>query len=46
MITGEYTELIENERIVMKWRMKDWKADDYSVVEIAYNDGGDNNCEL
>ena len=25
MIYGIYTELIQNEKIVMKWRMKDWK---------------------
>ena len=25
MITGYYTEVIDNEKIVMKWRMKDWK---------------------
>ena len=24
MITGQYVELVENEKIVMKWRMKDW----------------------
>ena len=46
MISGEYKEVVENERIIMKWRMKDWKEGEYSQVELKFSDGGDNNCEI
>ena len=45
MISGEYTEFNENESLVLKWRMKDWKADDYCVVEIVFSDS-DGNCDV
>ena len=40
MIEGEYQTLIENEKIVMKWRMKDWVDKCFCDVEILFADGG------
>ena len=33
-ILGEYVELVENERIQMKWKFKDWK--EYADLVITF----------
>lgn len=33
-ITGEFTEMVHNERLSMKWRLKSWPAEHYSEVKI------------
>jgi activator of HSP90 ATPase len=39
-ITGEYVELIQNEKIVQKWRNKSWPAGHFSSVTMTFNDKG------
>ena len=33
-VTGEYVELVENEKIVMRWRLKSWPDAHYSTVTL------------
>ena len=33
-VTGEYLELVENKKIVMKWRLKSWPDAHYSTVTL------------
>lgn len=40
-ISGSYTELIRNQRIVEKWRFKEWPADTFSTVTIELNQKSD-----
>ncbi|XP_074652499.1 activator of 90 kDa heat shock protein ATPase homolog 1-like [Tubulanus polymorphus] len=37
-ISGEFTELVLNEKIKMKWRLKDWPAAHYSEVTLTLDD--------
>ena len=46
MIQGEYKELTQDQKITMKWRMKDWGDDDWSDVVLTFSDAGDNSCEV
>ena len=46
MIQGEYKELVQDQKITMKWRMKDWADEEYSEVELSFQDAGDNSCEI
>ena len=46
MISGTYTELKENERIKMKWRMKDWVEETFSEVVMTFEDCGDETCDI
>eukprot|EP00350_Pseudokeronopsis_sp_OXSARD2_P012843 CAMPEP_0170557204 /NCGR_PEP_ID=MMETSP0211-20121228/19531_1 /TAXON_ID=311385 /ORGANISM="Pseudokeronopsis sp., Strain OXSARD2" /LENGTH=47 /DNA_ID= /DNA_START= /DNA_END= /DNA_ORIENTATION= len=38
-ISGEYIEVVENKKIEMKWKMKDWK--EYSNVVVTFEEGDD-----
>jgi len=40
-VTGEFTELIANKKIVQKWRYKTWPEAHYSTVTILLTDKGD-----
>ncbi len=40
MIDGEYVEIEENKKIVMKWRFKDW-GDQYADVVINFEEDED-----
>eukprot|EP00759_Apiculatamorpha_spiralis_P012669 PhF_6_TR19623/c0_g1_i1/m.28633 len=46
-ITGTYVELVENKRIVLKWRLSSWKSDEgtNSVVTIDLG-GSDGQCTM
>ena len=46
MIQGEYQSVQENEKIVLKWRMKDWAEGCFCDVDITFADGGNQDCEL
>ena len=46
MISGTYTELKENVQIKMKWRMKDWVEDCFSVVVMDFEDCGDDTVDI
>ena len=46
MIQGIYNEIIENQKISMKWKMKDWADEDYSEVEMTFSDAGNESCEI
>ncbi|XDB55327.1 hypothetical protein AB1E18_008793 [Capra hircus] len=35
-ITGEYTELLTNKKIVMKWRCRNWPEEHYAVVALNF----------
>lgn len=36
-VTGEYLQLVENKKIVMRWRLKSWPAAHYSTVTLKLN---------
>lgn len=42
IIHGSYTELVPNEKIVQKWRFKEWPEDVYSIVTIKLDQKSDN----
>uniref|UniRef100_A0AAA9TAF6 Activator of HSP90 ATPase homolog 2 n=1 Tax=Bos taurus TaxID=9913 RepID=A0AAA9TAF6_BOVIN len=35
-ITGEYTELLTNKKIVMKWRCRNWPEEHYAIVALNF----------
>ncbi|KAM5227554.1 activator of 90 kDa heat shock protein ATPase homolog 2 [Ctenodactylus gundi] len=35
-ITGEYTELLTNRKIVMKWRFRNWPEEHYATVALSF----------
>ncbi|EMP31758.1 Activator of 90 kDa heat shock protein ATPase like protein 2 [Chelonia mydas] len=37
-ITGEYIELLPSQRIVMKWRCRDWPHEHYATVALNFKD--------
>lgn len=39
-IYGEVTEIKPNEKVVMKWRMRDWADDQYSTVTLTFEQQG------
>lgn len=38
-ISGKFTQLIPNERIVQDWRLEDWKDGHYAKLDISLNQG-------
>jgi len=40
-VHGEFTELVPNEKIVMRWRFKSWPSDHYATISLAFRDKGD-----
>jgi activator of HSP90 ATPase len=39
-VTGEIVELIENKKIVEKWRFKEWPTDHYSKLVVEFEESG------
>jgi len=39
-VVGEFTELVPNQKLCMRWRMKSWPAEHYSNVTIDLEDKG------
>uniref|UniRef100_UPI00358EEE9E activator of 90 kDa heat shock protein ATPase homolog 1 n=1 Tax=Myxine glutinosa TaxID=7769 RepID=UPI00358EEE9E len=37
-VTGQFIELVENSRIVMKWRCRDWPDAHYAIVTLTFLD--------
>ena len=46
MITGTYTEIAENEKIVMEWRMKDWQEGVHCEVTLKFSDAGNSSTDV
>ncbi|KAJ3308707.1 hypothetical protein HDV04_000963 [Boothiomyces sp. JEL0838] len=40
-VTGTILELVPNQKIVMKWRLKQWPSEHYSHVTIEFKQGSD-----
>ncbi|RXG50997.1 Activator of 90 kDa heat shock protein ATPase-like protein 1 [Armadillidium vulgare] len=40
-VSGEFVELVPNEKIVQKWRFKSWPSGHFSVVVLTLNQGDD-----
>lgn len=40
-VTGEFLDLVPDERIVMKWRFKTWPSEHYATVTLVLKDKGD-----
>jgi len=40
-ITGEVLEVVTNEKLVLKWRLKAWMDDQFSRVEMTFAEKGD-----
>ncbi|XP_078466229.1 activator of 90 kDa heat shock protein ATPase homolog 1-like isoform X1 [Lampetra fluviatilis] len=45
-VSGEFCELVENERIVMKWRCKTWPEEHYADVTLRLRKADGGNTEL
>uniref|UniRef100_A0A8B9D296 Activator of Hsp90 ATPase AHSA1-like N-terminal domain-containing protein n=1 Tax=Anser brachyrhynchus TaxID=132585 RepID=A0A8B9D296_9AVES len=37
-VSGEYTELVPSQRIVLKWRCRNWPDEHYATVTLNFND--------
>ena len=49
MITGVYVDVVENQKIAMKWRMKDWASKDgmaQDSLDLDPNDADNCFCDL
>ncbi|XP_056150899.1 activator of 90 kDa heat shock protein ATPase homolog 1-like [Lampris incognitus] len=40
-VTGEFTELVPDEKLVMRWRFKTWPSEHYAIISLVLKEHGD-----